>query len=157
MIEGIEWLIIGLIVVLLVFYDPKKIPQIARAITQAKQEYEKAVSTLKEEVTSIQEEPEKAAEEKPVQYPYDREPESIDLHMIRWAKMYNIKTYGKTKEEIRQEIFKKAKEYFFESKRDLKESRAEGQEAGKEELETSGQQTSEPAEAKSEDEKGVRD
>ena len=117
MIEGIEWLFIGLIVILLIFYDPKKIPQIARAIAQAKQEYEKAASSLVEEVTSIEEESEKSAKERPdPAIPYEHEPESPDVHMIKWARMYKIETYGKTRDEIRRELFDQAREYLFGSK-----------------------------------------
>jgi len=146
MIEGIEWLFIGLIVILLVFYDPKKIPQIARAIAQAKQEYEKAASSLVEEVTSIEEEPEESAKEEPAKerpepaIPYEHEPESPDVHMIKWARMYKIKTYGKTRDEIRRELFEKAREYFFGSKLDLEK----GEEAESESLQ---QKPPEPAEA----------
>lgn len=141
MIEGIEWLFIGLIIILLVFYDPKKIPQIARAIAQAKQEYEKAASSLVEEITSVEEEPEELAKEGPEPpIPYDHEPESPDVHMIKWARMYKIKTYGKTRDEIRRELFEKAREYFFGSKLDLKK----GEEAGSESPQ---QKPPEPAEA----------
>jgi len=119
MIEGIEWLFIALIVILLIFYDPQKIPQIAKAITQAKREYEKAVSSIAEEIEELSEEEQKKAE-KPKSwdpaFPFEQEHESPDMHIVKWAKMLKIQTYGKTRDEIVREIFEKQKEYFFGSK-----------------------------------------
>ena len=119
MIEGIEWLFIALIAILLIFYDPQKIPQIAKAITQAKREYEKAVSSVAEEIEELSEEEQKEAEKpKPWDpaFPFEHERESPDMHIVKWAKMLNIQTYGKTKDEIIREIFERQREYFFGSK-----------------------------------------
>ncbi|MCR8454619.1 MAG: twin-arginine translocase TatA/TatE family subunit [Crenarchaeota archaeon] len=120
MIEGIEWLFIALIVMLLIFYDPQKIPQIAKAITQAKKEYEKAVSYFAEEVDKLEELEERKEIEKPKPwdpaFPFEHERESPDMHIVKWAKMLKIETYGKTRDEIIKEIFERQKEYFFKDK-----------------------------------------
>jgi len=111
MIEGVEWLFIIIIILLLIFYEPRKITQLTRAIAQAKKEYEKASSMLMEQISVESEKTEdtKPQESKPI---YEHEPESVDLHIIKFARMFNIPTYGKTLDEIRAEINKKAKEYF---------------------------------------------
>lgn len=123
MIEGVEWLFIALIVILLVFYDPQKIPQIAKAITQAKKEYEKATSHLAEEITKLDESDEQKEAEKTKSwdpaFPFEHAPESPDMHIVKWARMLKIETYGKTKDEIIREIFEKQKEYFFKDKLQL--------------------------------------
>lgn len=115
MIEGVEWLFIVIIVLLLIFYEPQKITQLSRAISQAKKEYEKASSMLMEQISkesgkTVDVQPQ---ESKPM---YEHEPESVDLHIIKFAKMFNVPTYGKTMDEIRAEINKKAKDYFFRNR-----------------------------------------
>lgn len=152
MIEGIEWLFIALIIVLLVFYDPKKIPQIARAITQAKQEYEKAASMIAEEIKEIEKvtEEESVTPKKETPFPFDHEPESPDVHMIKWARMYKIQTYGKTRDELRREIFEKAREYIFGSKKEVLQEETAVKEEGE------GAPEQEKEEHKSADEHNLR-
>jgi sec-independent protein translocase protein TatA len=120
MIEGIEWLFIALIAILLIFYDPQKIPQVTKAITQAKREYEKAVSSVAEEIDELSkvEEQEEAEKPKPWNpaFPFEHKPESSDMHILKWAKMLKIETYGKTKDEIIKEVLERQKEYFFKDK-----------------------------------------
>lgn len=115
MIEGIEWLFIGIIVLLLIFYEPQKITQLTKALAQAKKEYEKASSTLVEQIEreSGGTEETQSQQSKPM---HEHEQESADVHIIKFAKMFNIQTYGKTLDEIRAEISKKASEYFFGNK-----------------------------------------
>jgi sec-independent protein translocase protein TatA len=84
LIQGIEWIIIiGLIVVLLI-WGPDKIPKLARSLGQAKREFEKA---SKEAEATVQELVNSTAD--PI----------LDL-----AKELGIDTKGKTKEEIMKEI-----------------------------------------------------
>ncbi|MEM2149874.1 MAG: hypothetical protein QXO46_08410 [Nitrososphaerota archaeon] len=106
MIEGIEWLFIGIIVLLLIFYDPKKIVQLSKALAQAKKEYEKASSTLIEQIEKESRTIEEAESQLSEQISENRQ-ESQDEHIIRFAKMLNIQTYGKTLDEIKAEINKK--------------------------------------------------
>ena len=84
LIQGIEWIIIiGLIIVLLI-WGPEKIPKLARSLGQAKREFEKA---SKEAEATVQELVNSTAD--PI----------LDL-----AKELGIDTKGKTKEEIMREI-----------------------------------------------------
>ena len=59
MIHGLEWLFITLILFILILWDPGKIPQIARALAEARKEYEKATATVQELVEDVEEEAEK--------------------------------------------------------------------------------------------------
>lgn len=80
-----------LIILALILWGPKKLPELARAIGEARREFERA----SKEVTS----PPPTTETKP----------SSDDLLIETAKKLGISTEGKTKEQISQEIVKKSK------------------------------------------------
>ena len=90
-IQSLEWLFITIIVIVLVLWDPQKIPKLARALAQARKEYEKAASTVQEVV----EEAKKEIEE-----------QDIDDKIIEAARELGIETYGRTREEILDAIAK---------------------------------------------------
>jgi len=102
MIEGIEWLFIALIVILLILWDPQTIPKFARALAEARREYEKAASTVQELVREFQSEAEKAAQQE--------EEQDIERDIIEKARSLGIETYGKTREELLIAMFKKSME-----------------------------------------------
>jgi len=110
MIEGIEWLFIVLIVIFLILWDPQTIPRFARALAEARREYEKAASTVQELVKEFESEAEKAAQQ---------EEQDIERDIIEKAKSLGIETYGKTREELLIAMFKKSMEQ--------KESASEGE------------------------------
>jgi len=91
LIQGIEWIVVLAIVAVLILWGPKKLPELARAIGEARKEYQKA---SKELTKPLSEEETKSS--------------SDDL-LIETAQMLGISTEGKTKEEIAQEIVKKGK------------------------------------------------
>ncbi len=84
-----EWVLILIFIGLLILWGPQKLPQLARAIGEAKREFEKASK-------GIIEEPQTKAEE-------------VDEKIIELAKSLGIETEGKTKEQILQEIMEKTK------------------------------------------------
>jgi sec-independent protein translocase protein TatA len=92
LISGWEMVFILVVIAALVIWGPKKIPEIARAIGEAKGEFEKASreATLPPVV-------EKKAE-----------PTSDDV-LIETAKKLGISTEGKTKEQLSREILEKFK------------------------------------------------
>jgi len=96
MIQGLEWLFIALILLILILGDPGKIPQIARALAEAKKEYEKATATVQELVENVEKEAEKRAKEL-----------ELEEKLIKRAKELGIETYGKTEREIVQEILRR--------------------------------------------------
>jgi len=53
-IHGLEWLFISIIVIALLLWDPQKIPKLARALAEAKKEYERATATMQEVVEEVQ-------------------------------------------------------------------------------------------------------
>lgn len=97
MIEGIEWLFIALIVILLILWDPQTIPRFARALAEARREYEKASSTVQELVQELESEVEKTAQQ---------DERDIERDIIEKAKSLGIETYGKTREELLIAVFK---------------------------------------------------
>lgn len=90
---GWEWIVAIGIIAVLILWGPKKLPELARAVGEARKEFSKASKEVKE-VTSV------PAEE--------TKPSSDDL-LIETAQMLGISTEGKTKEQIAQEIVKRSK------------------------------------------------
>ena len=101
MIEGIEWLFIALILIILILWDPQTIPKFARALAEARREYEKASSTVQELVKEFESELEKQAQQ---------EEQDVERDIIEKAKSLGIETYGKTREELLIALFKKGME-----------------------------------------------
>jgi sec-independent protein translocase protein TatA len=88
MITSWETIIIAIIILALIIWGPQKLPEFARAIGQARREFEKA----------SKEEPKK-----------EEKKEDLDEKIIKMAKELGISTEGKTKEQILEEIAEKAK------------------------------------------------
>lgn len=89
-IDPIEWVVIGVIILALILWGPSKIPELARALGRAKKEYVKA---SKEESESTQEETSQINDDK----------------LIEIAKSLGISTEGKTRDQIAKEIIERAK------------------------------------------------
>ncbi|MCS7118208.1 MAG: twin-arginine translocase TatA/TatE family subunit [Thaumarchaeota archaeon] len=92
MIQGMEWVIVLVVVAILLLWGPDKIPKIARAIGQARREYEKASRDVQEEFRSVISETPAPATSQP----------SSDIITI--AKSLGIETEGKTRDQIADEI-----------------------------------------------------
>ena len=105
MLDGLEWLIIGAIAIVVILWGPAKIPEFARALGRAKGEFSKA-----------QDEFSKAASETPQSrtvtnftVPPPPPLKSRDEVLIDAARSLGISTEGKTREQISEEISLKAK------------------------------------------------
>jgi len=94
MISGWEWIVVVGIVAVIILWGPKKLPELARSIGEAKKEFEKASKEV-EEAARL---PSKV----------QTGPSSDDL-LIETAQMLGISTEGKTKEQIAKEIVAKGK------------------------------------------------
>jgi sec-independent protein translocase protein TatA len=102
MLEGWEWIIIGVVAIVIIMWGPAKIPQFARALGQAKGEFSKA----SKEFTSA------AAETTSQTNAVASTPKTIktkDEMLLESAKGLGIPTDGKTREQISEEISLRAK------------------------------------------------
>jgi len=89
MIQGLEWVIVLVVVLVLFLWGPEKLPKLARAVGQAKREFEKASREVQEELTRPSAETSRAGG-------------SNDI--IQIARSLGIETEGKTREQIADEI-----------------------------------------------------
>jgi sec-independent protein translocase protein TatA len=106
MLEGWEWIIIGVVAIVIIMWGPAKIPQFARALGQAKGEFNKA----SKEFTSAALTTENSTA--PVQQAAAPSPTKIktkDEMLFETAQKLGIPTDGKTREQISEEISVKAK------------------------------------------------
>jgi sec-independent protein translocase protein TatA len=107
MLEGWEWLIIGVVAIVIIMWGPAKIPEFARAIGRAKGEFNKAskefteaaTTTANAQVTTVA-----APAPAPVQTL-----KSKDEVLIETARNLGIDTDGKTREQLTEEVGIKVK------------------------------------------------
>lgn len=97
-IQGIEWIVIGVILIILFLWGPEKLPKMARSLGQAKKEFEKASKGLEEEINRA------AAVPASTVSTLSRPPED---KLLEVARSLGISTEGKTREEIKNEIAEK--------------------------------------------------
>ena len=101
MIDGWEWIVIGVVAIVIIMWGPSKIPEFAKALGRAKGEFSKA---QKEFTTAATAEP----TVQPVQVSVTAsQPTSIktkDEILLETAQRLGISTAGKTREEISKEI-----------------------------------------------------
>jgi sec-independent protein translocase protein TatA len=108
MLEGWEWIIIGVVAIVIIMWGPAKIPQFAKALGRAKGEFNKAqkeftdastTSTYKTTTaTTVEPRPANASSIK-----------SKDEMLLETAQKLGIPTDGKTREQISEEISIKVK------------------------------------------------
>lgn len=92
-IEGIEWFIVTIIIILMILWRPEKISDLARALGKARIEFERSQKEFQETISTVM-----------------SETESEDRRLIDIAKKLKIKTEGLTREQIIEEINKKLSE-----------------------------------------------
>jgi len=93
-VEGVEWLFIALIIIMLVLWAPEKIPKIAEALGKARREFEKASRDFYGEL-------EREAEEKSLR-------DESDEKILEIARSLGVTTEGRTRDEIVREIIEKS-------------------------------------------------
>jgi len=114
MIQGIEWIIIAAIIVILLLWGPSKLPKIARSIGEAKKEFEKAMKEaeeVKQEGRQFAAEVKEAAVQpiKSLTTSATEEVRATEDKLIEVAKALGIQTEGKTRDQIAKEIIEKTK------------------------------------------------
>lgn len=96
--DPLQWLVIGVIVVVIFLWGPQKIPDLARALGRARREFDEA---SKEVTGATMGTSTTATAPRPA-------PEMTgDQMLINTAKALGITTEGKTREQISQEIIGK--------------------------------------------------
>jgi len=94
MLEGWEWIIIGVVAIVIIMWGPSKIPEFAKALGRAKGEFEKASKEFQTAATTA------------TNAPIVR---SNDEILLETARNLGITTDGKTREQISTEIAEKVK------------------------------------------------
>ena len=91
MLDSWEWIIIGIIAIVIILWGPAKIPEFARALGRARGEFDKASKEFNQAATT----------------PPSKTKDEI---LVETAKNLGIQTEGKTKEEISKAIADRARE-----------------------------------------------
>ncbi len=100
MLEGWEWIVIGIVAVVVILWGPAKIPEFARALGRAKGEFNKASKEFEEAANTPSSTPSSAGSAVATGRTSD------DL-LIETAKKLGITTEGKTRGQISSEIVKR--------------------------------------------------
>ena len=107
MLEGWEWIIIGVVAIVIIMWGPAKIPQFARALGQAKGEFNKASKEFTDAATNA------PATSTTILFNEPPKPEQTiktkDEMLLETAQKLGIPTDGKTREQISEEISVKVK------------------------------------------------
>jgi sec-independent protein translocase protein TatA len=91
--SGMELIVVAVIIVAILLWGPKKLPELARSIGEAKKEWEKASREGQTFTTQIM-----------------TPPVSAEDALLKTARELGITTEGKTKDQISAEIVQKAKQ-----------------------------------------------
>jgi sec-independent protein translocase protein TatA len=94
MLSGWEWIIIGVVAIVIIMWGPAKIPELAKALGKAKGEFDKASKEFQESASTTANAP---------------KIRSNDEILLETAKNLGIATDGKTREQISNEIADRVK------------------------------------------------
>jgi sec-independent protein translocase protein TatA len=92
--DPLQWIVIGIIVVVIFLWGPQKIPELARGLGRAKGEFDRASREFQTSAASASE---------------PMAPKSADQVLIETARQLGIATEGKSREQISAEIVARAK------------------------------------------------
>ena len=103
-LDPLELIIIGVIVVVVLLWGPKKIPELARSLGLARKEFEQAKKVMQN--------PGSALTDSMTQGVQGQAPplSSSDELLLQTARRLGISTQGKTKEQISEEIVARGKD-----------------------------------------------
>jgi sec-independent protein translocase protein TatA len=94
MLSGWEWIIIGVVAIVIIMWGPSKIPELAKALGKAKGEFDKASKDFQEAASTTTDGP---------------KTRSNDEILLETARNLGIATDGKTREQISAEISERVK------------------------------------------------
>ena len=106
MLEGWEWLIIGVVAIVIIMWGPAKIPEFAKALGRAKGEFSKAQKEFTDAASATASIP-AATVAAPIASTQTLK--SKDELLIETARTLGVSTDGKTREQITEEINVKVK------------------------------------------------
>jgi sec-independent protein translocase protein TatA len=108
MLEGWEWIIIGVVAIVIIMWGPAKIPQFARALGQAKGEFNKASKEFNNAALATENGTPVVAQvvASPAPVPTIKTKDEI---LLETAQKLGIPTQGKTREQLSEEISVKVK------------------------------------------------
>ena len=92
--DPLQWIIIGVIVIVIFIWGPQKIPELARGLGRAKREFDQASREVESSVT--------------MSSPAPSPPKTGDQILVETARQLGISTEGKSREQLSQEILAKA-------------------------------------------------
>lgn len=98
--DPMQWLIIGVVLVVVLLWGPKKIPELARSVGRAKNEFETAKKAFQNPTDTLLTTP--TTSQAPVQ-------KSGDDTLLETARKIGIATEGKTRDQVSQDILAIAK------------------------------------------------
>jgi sec-independent protein translocase protein TatA len=107
MLEGWEWIIIGVVAIVIIMWGPAKIPQFARALGQAKGEFSKASKEFNNAANLDASAQLVATATAPVASAPTIK--TKDEMLLETAQKLGIQTEGKTREQLSEEISVKVK------------------------------------------------
>jgi sec-independent protein translocase protein TatA len=87
MLEGWEWIVVGIVAIVIILWGPSKIPEFARALGRAKGEFKKATTEFNSALTEE-----------------DVKTNKKDDALIKTAHDLGISTSGKTRQQIADEV-----------------------------------------------------
>jgi sec-independent protein translocase protein TatA len=109
MLDGWEWLIIGVVAIVIIMWGPAKIPEFAKALGRAKGEFNKASKEFSDAATMTANAP---ATTVTAQIPSSTPVQTLkskDEVLLETARNLGIDTFGKTREQISEELSIKVK------------------------------------------------
>ncbi len=89
--QGLEWIILLVVIVVVFAFGGKKIPELARSLGRAKGEFERGKREIQKEIAEDEQ----------------KDTKSEEKDVVKAAKNLGIETEGKTEEELKAEIKKK--------------------------------------------------
>ncbi len=104
MLEGWEWIIIGVVAIVIIMWGPAKIPEFAKALGRAKGEFNKAQKEFSDAALSSTTTTATVIESRPAPVIKTK-----DEMLLETAQKLGIPTDGKTREQISEEISIKVK------------------------------------------------
>jgi TatA/E family protein of Tat protein translocase len=107
MLEGWEWIIIGVVAIVIIMWGPAKIPEFAKSLGRAKGEFAKAQKEFTDAATTTMNAPAQQ-----VAAPVYSPPTTIktkDEMLLDTAQRLGIPTEGKTRDQLSEEISVKVK------------------------------------------------